>query len=77
MHSVARGVQHFVGHLAHEVTNIGSDRGQLRNMASQAKEALGVEELEVVADHGYFKGEEIMWYQVSFRTGYLGRGAIS
>jgi len=45
--------------VAHEVTNVGSDRSQLYNMASQAKEAMDVEALEVVADRGYFKGEEI------------------
>ena len=42
--------------VAHEVTNAGSDCGQLYNMASQAKEALDVEALEVVADRDYFKG---------------------
>jgi transposase len=34
--------------VAHEVTNQGHDRTQLHNMASQAKEALDVEKLEVV-----------------------------
>src|SRR5471030_2788480 len=46
--------------VAHEVTNVGNDRGQLSNMASQAKDAMGVEALEVLADRGYFKGEEIL-----------------
>ena len=32
--------------VAHEVTNVGNDRSQLYNMASQAKEALDVEALE-------------------------------
>jgi transposase len=45
--------------VAHEVTNQGHDRAQLYNMATQAKEAMGVKALEVVADRGYFKGEEI------------------
>ena len=45
--------------VAHEVTNIGSDRSQLTNTATAAKEALGVDELEAVADRGYFNGEEI------------------
>lgn len=40
--------------VAHEVTNAGSDRGQLANIAEQAKEALGVENLEVTADMGYY-----------------------
>ena len=36
--------------VTHEVTNSGSDRAQLANVASQAKEVLGVDELEAVAD---------------------------
>ena len=45
--------------VAHEVTNVGSDRSQLANTAQAAKEALQVEKLEAVADRGYFNGEEI------------------
>jgi len=45
--------------VAHEVTNIGPDRSQLSNMAKQAREALEADEFEVVADRGYYKGEEI------------------
>jgi len=44
---------------AHEVTNVGNDRTQLNNMATQAKEAMGTEALEVVADRGYYNGEVI------------------
>jgi transposase len=36
--------------VAHEVTNKGSDRSQLSPMAKKADEAMGVEELTVVAD---------------------------
>jgi transposase len=46
--------------IAHEVTNTGSDRAQLANIASQAKDVLGVEKLEAVADRGYYSGEEIL-----------------
>jgi transposase len=46
--------------VAHEVTNSGSDRSQLANMAEAAKAALHSDNLEVVADRGYFKGEEIL-----------------
>jgi transposase len=46
--------------VAHEVTNVGNDRGQLSNMASQAKDAMGVDALDVLADRGYFKGEEVL-----------------
>jgi transposase len=45
--------------VTHEVTNVGSDRSQLASTATAAKEALGVETLEAVADRGYFNGEEI------------------
>ena len=46
--------------VAHEVTNVGHDRGQLSSMAKQARSATGNEELTVLADRGYFKGEEIL-----------------
>jgi hypothetical protein len=45
--------------VAHEVTNIGTDRHQLLNMAEQARTEMGVETLDVVADRGYYEGEEI------------------
>ena len=45
--------------IAHEVTNSGTDRAQLANMGNQAKEVLGVDELEAIADRGYYSGEEI------------------
>jgi len=45
--------------VTHDVTNVGNDRGQLARMAKQAKETLGTDELEAVADRGYFDGEEI------------------
>ena len=46
--------------VAHEVTNVGNDRSQLTNMASQARAATGIKELTVVADRGYFKSEEVL-----------------
>jgi transposase len=45
--------------VAHEVTNVGHDRNQLANMAIQAKAALKTNELQVIADRGYFDSEEI------------------
>ena len=45
--------------VAHEVTNVGSDRSQLASTAKAAKEVLQVEKLDAVADRGYFNGEEI------------------
>ncbi len=45
--------------VAHEVTNVGTDRHQLSNMAEQARDAVGSETLEAVADRGYYEGNEI------------------
>jgi transposase len=46
--------------ITHEVINEGSDRSQLSPMAKQAKATLGVENLDAVADRGYFDSEEIL-----------------
>src|SRR5438067_10836669 len=45
--------------VAHEVITEGVDRNQLTPMAEQARAATGIEALTVVADRGYFKGEQI------------------
>ena len=46
--------------VAHEVTNVGTDRAQLCSIAQQTKAALKADALDVVADRGYYKGEEIL-----------------
>ena len=46
--------------VAHEVTNVGSDRSQLASMAKAAKGVLHTDHIAAVADRGYFKGEEIL-----------------
>jgi hypothetical protein len=46
--------------VAHEVTNQFNDHSQLSPMAIAAKEAMGVDKLDAVADRGYFKGEEVL-----------------
>jgi len=46
--------------VAHEVINEGNDRAQLSPMAKQTKAVLEVDELDVVADRGYFDSEEIL-----------------
>ncbi len=46
--------------VAHEVVNVGNDRGQLADISTKAKAVLGVEKLDVVADRGYFDSEEIL-----------------
>jgi Transposase DDE domain len=46
--------------VAHEVTNVGSDRSQLATMAKAAKAVLRADRLDAVADRGYFNSEEIL-----------------
>ncbi len=46
--------------VAFEVTNVGTDRSQLSHMAQKTKAVLETDRLEVVADRGYFKSEEIL-----------------
>jgi transposase len=46
--------------VAHEVSNIGNDRGQLANMAHQAQGAMGQNHLTVLADRGYYAGPEVL-----------------
>jgi len=46
--------------VAHEVTNQGTDRSQLANIAEQAKAALETDRLDAVTDRGYFNSAEIL-----------------
>jgi len=57
--------------VAHEVTNVGTDRDQLSTMANQARDAMGTEKLTAVADRGYFKGEEIVACEQADITTYV------
>ena len=57
--------------VAHEVTNVGHDRDQLSRMADQAKAAMGVDALDVLADAGYFDGEEILACELLGVTPYV------
>ena len=72
--------------VAHEVTNVGHDRGQLFNMAQQAKAVIATDELDAVADRGYFKGEQILacedagittWLPKPQTSGSLSKGTFS
>jgi transposase len=64
--------QHFIGYnvqtavdakhhliVAEDVVQCASDRNQLAHMAQQAKEALAVEHLKVVADKGYHEADQL------------------
>ena len=46
--------------VAHEVTNAGSDRAQLTSMGSKARAATGCAEVTVLADRGYYNGDEVL-----------------
>jgi hypothetical protein len=57
--------------VAHEVTNVGSDRSQLSRMSERARAAIGFETIEAVADRGYYSGEEILACEEAGITVYL------
>lgn len=60
--------------VAHEVTNVGSDRRQLTKMAKQAKSAMAIkkkQKLRVVADRGYYRGEEFLACDEANITAYV------
>lgn len=69
--------------VAHEVINTGVDRDQLSTMAGKARDAMGVEKLEVVADRGYFKSEEILacvsrlWFRRPLPPEQIGRVVLT
>ncbi len=46
--------------VAHEVTTNGYDRDALAMMARAAQKAMASDEIEAIADKGYYKGEEIV-----------------
>jgi transposase len=73
---VSYNVQIVVDHkhklvVEHEVTNEVTDQGQLSCMAKKAQETLGVQTLEVVADRGYYNGEEVKACEESGMTVYV------
>ncbi|MDD5471093.1 MAG: IS1182 family transposase [Sideroxydans sp.] len=63
--------------VAHEVTNIGSDRDQLTSMAIQARDAMGTQALTAIADRGYFKSEEIQASHEAGITPYVAKPETS
>lgn len=56
--SVVEAEHHLI--VAHDVVTTGSDRQQLTAMSEKAKAAMGVDDLQMLADRGYFSGEEIV-----------------
>jgi len=57
--------------VAHEVTNVDSDRRQLVKMAKQAQAVLETPQLQVVADRGYFNGDDILACDEAGITAYV------
>jgi transposase len=57
--------------VAHNVIKQNNDRSQLASMAIDARAQMGVEKLEVMADRGYYKGEEIKKCEDAGITTYL------
>ncbi len=63
--------------VAHEVTNVGSDRRQLARMAKQAQEMMPGQELQAIADRGYFNGEEVLACDQAGITAYVSKPMTS
>ena len=63
--------------LEHEVTNDPTDQAQLSKMAQRAKQTLGVSELEVVADRGYYDGAEVKKCEQAGITVYVAKQQTS
>lgn len=63
------GEHHLI--VAHEVTNVGSDRRQLAKMADEARTQMGHETLTVVADRGYYCSEELLKCEQEGITAYV------
>jgi transposase len=61
----------------HETTNNPTDHAQLAEMALRAKETLGVEQLEVVADMGYYDGAEVKQCADAGITAYVAKPLTS
>jgi hypothetical protein len=66
--------------VAHDVTNIGIDRRQLSPMANQAKAILAPEvdePMKVIADQGYYRGEELLACEEANITAYVAKSDTS
>jgi Transposase DDE domain len=57
--------------VAHEVINAVHDRHQLSGMAAKAKEALGAETIEALADRGFHDGKELLACHQAGVTAYV------
>jgi Transposase DDE domain len=60
----------------HDVTNVGSDQGQLSRMAVAARKAIGKPGLKVLADGGYFSGPDIRACELAGITAYVPKAIL-
>lgn len=63
--------------VSHEVTNAGNDRRQLTRMAKRAKAVLQANHINVLADRGYYSGEELQACENQNITTYVPNSATS
>jgi transposase len=63
--------------VAHEVTNACHDRHQLFDMAQKAKEALGADSIEALADRGFYDSKELLACDQAGVTAYVPRFSTS
>lgn len=63
--------------VAEDLSGARSDRGQLTNIATQAKEVLGVNGLNVVADMGYYDCQDMKKCEEESITPYVSKPAVS
>ncbi|MEM1143433.1 MAG: IS1182 family transposase [Pseudomonadota bacterium] len=66
--------------VAHDVTNVGIDRRQLSPMAKQAQQVLATgndRSISVVADQGYYRGEELKACEEAGITAYVAKSDTS
>jgi len=63
--------------VTHEVTNVGSDRRQLTRMAQQARAELEADHITVLADEGYYNGDELRACEDSNITAYVPHSSTS
>ena len=63
--------------VTHEVTNVGNDRSALHSTATHAQKAIGEDKLDVVADRGYYSGQEILDCEQSQVTVFIPKSQTS
>ena len=63
--------------VAHEVSNVGTDRRHLTRMARQAKTTLQADHIQVLADRGYYNGVELQSCEAYNISTYVPNSATS